>query len=299
MENPPLLSLKADLVLEAGAQLGEGPLWDARIGKLWWVDISACRLHRFDPGTLKDESFDVGQPLGAAVPEEGRELLLALEHGFARFEGGRVSPLASLPQHDPNLRLNDGKCDPAGRFWAGSTAYDGRPALGSLFCLERDLSVGVKLDSITCSNGLGWSPDQKEMYYIDSGSPRVMAYAYDAASGAIRTPRVAVEVPPAEGIPDGLSVDSEGNLWIALFNGGKVIHCDPRNGRRLGQISVAGARQTTCCAFGGPDLDTLYITSARENFSARDAQEQPLGGGLFSAKPGVRGLPPFAFKAGS
>jgi sugar lactone lactonase YvrE len=284
-------------LLKAEAQLGEGPVWDARLKRLWWVDINGAKLHCFDPATLKDGSFDVGKPLGAVVPEEDRGLILALENGFARFEDGRVSPLVALPEQDPNLRLNDGKCDPAGRFWAGTTAYDGRAKAGSLFCLEGDLSITPKLGSISCSNGLGWSPDQKEMYYIDSGSQRVMAYAYDRDSGSLSSPRIVTEVPAAEGIPDGLCVDSLGGLWIALFNGGKLIHCDPRRGDRLGEIQVPGARQTTCCAFGGEDLRTLFITSARENFSAADAQAQPLAGSLFSAEPGVQGMLPFAFKA--
>jgi sugar lactone lactonase YvrE len=288
--------LQADLLLKANAQLGEGPVWDVRSQKLWWVDITACKLHRFDPLTQQDEFFDVGKPLGAVVPEEGRGLLLALASGFARFVDGKVETLAELPTQDPNLRLNDGKCDPAGRFWAGTTAYDGKTGAGSLFCLERDLSVNVKLAGITCSNGLGWSPDHRHMYYIDSGSRCVMAYAYDAKSGAISSPRAVLTVPSAEGIPDGLCVDSLGGLWIALFNGGKIIHCHPGSGQRLGEILVPGARQITCCSFGGPDLRTLYITSARENFNAQDSQEQPLAGSLFSAVPGVSGVLPFAFK---
>jgi sugar lactone lactonase YvrE len=289
--------MQAELLFKAGAQLAEGPLWDSRTQSLWWVDIPAAKLHCFDPATGKDQSFDVGQPIGAVVPEEGRGLVLALADGFARFEGGRVSPLAPLPAQDPALRLNDGKCDPAGRFWAGSTAYDGRRGKASLFCLDGGLNVSLKLAGVSCSNGLGWSQDERWMYYIDSPTQRLVRFGYHAASGSIGKAETLLEIPEAEGIPDGLSMDREGRLWIALFNGGKLLHFDPRAGRLLGEIRVEGARQVTSCAFGGPDLGTLYITTAAENLSPEEAQAQPLAGSLFQARPAMGGLKAHSFKA--
>jgi sugar lactone lactonase YvrE len=289
---------EAQLLFEAGAELGEGPVWDSRIGRLWWVDITASKLHRFDPESLKDEAFDVGSHIGAAVPEEGGELLLAVKDGFARFSQGKVSPLSLMGGAEPdsrNIRFNDGKCDPAGRFWAGTMAYDGSAGAGNLFCLERDLSVSRKIKGVTISNGLDWSVDSKEMYYIDTPTQRVLAFAYDSLTGAIGQAKVAVEIDKAEGSPDGMCVDNFGALWIALWNGGKLIRCNAKTGERLGEVQVPGASRVTSCAFGGPGLETLYITTARGG----EAQPAQLGGSLFSVRPGagIHGLPANRFKA--
>ena len=291
-------SFEAKVIQGSRAELGESPFWDSRIGRLWWVDILGGRLHRFDPATKKEEIFEVGSLAGCVVPEEGREVALAVKNGFASFDSksGKLEMLAAMEHENPTIRFNEGNCDPAGRFWAGTMALGGRAGAGSLFCLERDLSVSRKIKGVSISNGIAWNQAADRMYYIDSPSQRVLEFHYDNLSGAISAPRVAIEIAASEGAPDGMCLDGEGMLWIALWGAGKVARFNPLSGDRLAEIATPGARQSSCCAFGGVDLETLYITTAREHFSEADDQAQPNAGHLFEAVVGVKGVPAHPFK---
>lgn len=289
---------KAERVLEASAELGEGALWDERASLLLWVDIMGRKLHRFDPATGRDEFRELPSYIGTVVPGESGDLHLALKDGFYSYgwADSRLLPLAVLGLEAPYIRFNDGKCDPQGRFWAGTMAMGGRQGAGNLFCLERDLTVSRKIKSVSISNGLGWSPDGSRMYYIDTPTRRVLEFAFDGAKGSIQSPRVALDVPEPMGWPDGLCVDAEGMLWIAMFGGGRCVRFDPGTGKALDEVKVEGALQTTSCALGGVQGRTLYVTTARENFTDKDAAEQPQAGHLFAAEVGVPGLPCHRFR---
>ena len=285
-----------ELILDAKATLGEGAIWDARAKVLYWVDIEAGRLHVFDPSTGSDQAFELGQMVGTVVPRARGGVMLALERGFAAFDPatGRLSPWADPEEHLPRNRFNDGKCDPAGRFWAGTISLDRRPGAASLYCLEPDGSVRTMLQGVTNSNGIAWGLDRQTMFYIDTPTRQVTALDYDMRTGRIENPRTAVTVPPDLGKPDGMTIDAEGSLWIALWDGGCVTRWDPRSGRLLETLAVP-ARRVTSCAFGGPDLDELYITTARTGLTESDLAGQPYAGGLFRARPGPRGMKAFEF----
>jgi len=281
--------VKAELVIDARATVGEGPVWDHRSQRLYWVDIEGCRLHILDPATGEDRSIPVGQMVGAAVLRRSGGVMIAVKEGIGTFDVEReqLTILHRPEQHIPENRFNDGKCDPAGRFWVGTMGPAGRK--GALYCVSPDLSLERKIADVGISNGLAWSLDRSTMYYIDSWARTVVAYAYDEATGAIADPRLVIEIPVADGEPDGMTIDEEGMLWIAIWDGRRVIRIDPANGALIGEVSVPVSRPTSC-TFGGPDLGTLYITSARTGLAPEVLAAEPLAGGVFCCRPGVRGM---------
>jgi sugar lactone lactonase YvrE len=291
-----LVSLSADLVLDAQATLGEGAIWDADREALYWVDIVGCQVHVYDPATGQDRVIDVGQYVGTVVPRRSGGLMLALHRGFASLdlETGQVKMVADPEQRLPGNRFNDGKCDPAGRFWAGTLALDGTPEVAALYRLDPDTSVHRMLDGVTCSNGIVWTLDNKTMYYIDTGLRRVDAFDYDHETGEISGRRTAFEVPAEMGYPDGSTLDSEGMLWVALWQGSAVSRWNPETGELL-QVVYVPAPNVTSCALGGSHLDRLYITTARNGMSEEALADYPLAGGLFCADVGVTGLPAVGF----
>jgi len=282
------------LVLDAQASLGEGPIWDARQNLLWWVDITLKRLHAFTPESGANQTFELDQMIGTVVPRQRGGFVLAAEQGFLAFNPatGQANSIMDPEADRPETRFNDGKCDPAGRLWAGTMARDEAAGAGSLYCLDTDGSCTKKLGALTVANGIVWTADRSTMYYIDSPTRRIDAFDYDLATGAIGHRRTAVSIPEGMGYPDGMSIDAEDHLWVGLWGGWAVAHFDPRTGKLLSRIEVPSAN-VTACAFGGPTLQDLYITTARERCG--DLADQPHAGGLFRARPGVRGVPSVAF----
>jgi sugar lactone lactonase YvrE len=282
----------AELVLDARAASGEGPLWDARTCELLWVDIMAGLVHRFDPVTGADISVDVGQPVGAVVPRVAGGYALAVRDGFAvaarHVDDMRL--VAAVDRDRPMLRMNDGACDSGGRFWAGTMHVDEVPEAGNLYRLAPEGRVETMLGSVTISNGIGWSPDDTVMYYVDTPTLGIDAFDYDASSGAISNRRRIVTIEKGAGVPDGLAVDEDGGVWIALWEGWAVRRYTPA-GALEGIVEVPAARVTKP-AFGGPALDEVYITTAAPD--TPDAK-QPYAGGIFLARPGVHGLPANAY----
>jgi sugar lactone lactonase YvrE len=280
-----------ELVLDSRAELGEGPVWDTRAGVLVWVDILAGHVHRYDPATGADSVTDVGQPVGAVGLRESGGLVLAVRDGFALLDedGPAPRPLAAVEREDLETRMNDGEVDPAGRFWAGTMELGGALGRGSLYRLDPGGAVTRVLADVSISNGLGWSPDERTLYYIDSPTQRIDAYDYDRSSGAISNRRTVVEIEAGDGLPDGLTVDAEGFLWVALW-GGSAVHRYAPDGR-LDQVVELPVSQVTSCAFGGSDLAELYVTSAWAGLEEQQRRAESAAGGLFRLRPGVRGLP--------
>jgi sugar lactone lactonase YvrE len=260
---------------------GEGPVWSARWGGLRWVDMLAGDVLslRADGGV---ERRHVGEVAAALRPRRAGGAVIGIERGFALEEpDGTVRPLGEV-WSDPSVRMNEGGCDPDGRFYCGSMAYDQRPGAASLYRLDPDGSVHVVLQSVTVSNGLEWSPDGRRAYYNDTATRTISVFDYDPEAGLTgRRALVALE-----NRPDGLTVDAEGGVWTALSDGGAVRRYTPEG--RLDAVIELPARKVTACTFGGDRLDELFITTSREGL---EPGEDPLAGALFRAVPGVTGVP--------
>jgi sugar lactone lactonase YvrE len=289
-------TITAELVLDARARHGEGPVWHPTEHTLDWVDIMAGRLHRYDPRADRDEVIEIGQPIGAFAPRHSGGYVLALERGFGVLEpSGDVRVVAPIETSGPPERMNDGKCDSAGRFWAGTMAYDFTPGAAALYRLDRDFKVTTMVNRVTLSNGLDWTEDDRSMYYIDSLAHGIDAFDFDAREGTIGRRRRLVEIPSdstaptGETVPDGMTLDAEGFLWVAVFGSSEVRRYSP-----LGDVDCI-VRLPVCavtsCAFGGEELTELYITS---NVVFDDGRE-PLAGAVFRCTPGVRGRPARVF----
>lgn len=281
-------TLHADLVLDARADLGEGPAWDTRDGCLLWVDIPRGRLHRFHPDSGVDEVHELGTMPGAVAPHADGGYVLAIERGFAQLRDDDMVLLADLAR--PGLRMNDGTCAPDGAFWAGTMAVAKTPGAGTLYRLAPDGTVEIKLTEVTISNGLAFTPDGARLYYIDTPTLRVDLFDVTPGQDLLRR-RPFVEFPAGHGRPDGLTLDNDGCVWVALFREGAVHRYTPDG--VLDLVVELPIRYPTSCAFGGPCGDTLFITSAQ---APPDARGSRLDGGLFAIRPGVSGPAAFAYQ---
>lgn len=291
------MELTANHLLSTGSHLGEGAIWDDRSQRLFWIDIYGELVHIYDPATGRNTSYSVGQPVGTIVLDASDGVVLAVRDGFARFDLATetLSMIHDPESHLPNNRFNDGKCDPAGRFWAGTISMLGAANVAALYRLDTDLSVTKMFAPITVGNGIAWSHDHKTMYYIDTPTREIAAFDYDVATGAISNRRVAVAVAHEYGYPDGMTIDANGNLWVAMWEGRAVQCWNPANGELLHTIHVPVDRVTSC-AFGGPDLQTLYITTANSGDRSYDTPASELAGDLFSIRLDINGVPAFRFE---
>ena len=285
-----------ELLVDAHAQVGEGPLWDEEWQVLYWVDILSSLLYIYDPATGENRALDVGRHVGTVVTRASGGLMLAVREGFASFdlETQDLTLIANPEAHITGNRFNDGKCDPAGRFWAGTMAYENPTNQGSLYRLDTDLSVHKIFGDVAISNGIIWSLDHTTMYYIDTLRKNVRAFDYDVETGDISNERVIITVPEEIGMPDGMAIDSEGMLWVAHYGGSCVSRWNPNTAQLLLKIDLP-VTQVTACAFGGPNLDILFITSAAQELDAAELERQPLAGGLFSIKTPYQGVLSFRF----
>jgi len=278
-----------ELCVDARATLGESPLWDDLAGRLWWTDILGRRLHYLDHATAATGSVATTQELGAIVLRSSGGLVAAARDGFAVVEeSGGLTMLADVERDDPANRMNDGAVDPWGRFWASTMSFKETVGAGSLYRLDEMHQVTRQLGGLTIGNGIDWSPDRRRMYFVDSATRRVDVIDVDPESGELGARREFVSVTDG-GTPDGLCVDAEGSVWVAIW-GGWAVRAYDTEARQVASIELPVAHVTSC-AFGGPDLDELYVTSARAGLTAAELKRQPLAGGLFVATPGARGRP--------
>lgn len=275
--------IEVRLAVDAKAALGEGPSWDDQEGVLIWVDITPGLVHRFDPSSGTDQVIPVGQSVSVAVRRTQGGLVVATRRGFSILDTktGRSECIAAF---DPSRRKNDGKCDSQGRFWVGTIVNEDGP--GGLYRLELDGSVTKALDGVGMSNGLCWSQDDETMFYIDTAEHRVDVFDHERQQGTITNRRPFTTIQPAEGDPDGMTIDEEGYIWVALWRGWAVHRYAP-NGE-LDRVIRMPVSQVTSVCFGGPDLRDLYITTACEGDPGNG---RGIAGGLYCVQPGVRGLP--------
>jgi sugar lactone lactonase YvrE len=292
------MTKQVELVLDAKAELGEGALWDERTKQLYWVDILSHALHVYKPASKEHKRYHVGQMVSTVVLSETGDVLLAVQNGFARFdlESEKLAILVDPEADKSSNRFNDGKCDPAGRFWAGTMDLSATiPNKGSLYRLDPDMSVHTMLTEVSISNGIVWTADLKTMYFNDSTPYTVTAFDYDNLTGNISNPRVVIQVPEAMGMPDGMSIDREGMLWIAHFFGGAVHRWNPHTGQVIETIKLPTSNPTSC-AFGGDHLDEMYITTACDSLSEEQRSREPYAGGLFRVKLDTIGTLTYRFK---
>ena len=285
-----------ECVVQGGNELGEGPIWCDRERALYWADIRGPALHRFDPATGATRAWPMPDFLGSFVIRERGGLLLALRGGLRAFDPATGASQALVhPESDRTTeryaqnRYNDGKCDRRGRFWVGTmTDRTPREAVGALYRIDADLSSHRLLDGISVPNSLAWSPDDRVMYFADTAVSRIEAYAFDVASGSLGPSRILAEPGAAPGRPDGSTVDEAGCLWNARYGGSAVVRFTPDG--RVDRVVTLPVSQVTSCAFGGPGLDTLFVTTATQRLTPEQRAREPLAGGLFALRVGVRGL---------
>ncbi|MBB3595060.1 sugar lactone lactonase YvrE/DNA-binding IclR family transcriptional regulator [Rhizobium sp. BK529] len=276
-------------VLPWGAQLGESPAWHKSERALYWVDILHPAVHRFDPVTGRNETCETGKLVSAVIPVAADRLLVASQDGmeWLDFASGRLTPFASPEAGISDNRLNDAKCGPDGAIWVGSMRIDASKPTGALYRIGADGAAERKEGGIIVSNGLGWSPDGRTFYFVDTVPGLIHAYDCDPSTGALGIRREFARIPVSDGRPDGLAVDAEGAVWCAIWDGWSVRRYLPDG--RLDQNIELPVPRPTSVAFGGEDLSTLYITTARTRLPATTLADAPLSGGLFACRPGVAG----------
>lgn len=270
---------------------GEGPLWDPVRHRLLYVDIETYKILSFDPATAEEKIWDVGQRVGTVVTREQGGLVWAGDQGFFFLdeETGISTPIADPEPDLLDNRFNDGKCDPLGRFWAGTINLKKQPD-ASLYCLDTDLTVTKKFGPVTNSNGLVWTRDAATMYYIDTPSKKIRAFDFDVTTAGITNERVIWDTSADSSSPDGMTIDSEDRLWVAFCHGAKVVCFDPAS-RSVQEEIKFPCVETTACAFGGPELRDLYVTTGVKG----DLPEEHAGR-LFVCRPGAQGVPAVGFR---
>lgn len=293
-----MTGIKPELVMDTGCVIGEGPFWDSDTGRLIFIDVRAGKVFRAKDGVI-EKTAELGQSVGFAVPRERGGLVAGTRSGFCftDFDGAPVT-LAAVPEAGRNTRFNDGKADPAGRIWGGTMPLSidtGEGEIGpecGLYCMDGSGRVKTMLTGVIQGNGLGWTADSKRFYFIDTERHTVQGFDYDIERNELSNGSVCVEIPVEMGIPDGMAIDDEGMLWVALWGGWAVRRYDPRDGRCIGVVEMPVPNVTSCC-FGGAGLDELYITTAGIN---TDLEKYPQAGGVFRARPGVTGRPSYKYK---
>jgi sugar lactone lactonase YvrE len=288
--------VRAKTIGKHRSQWGEGPIWWGK--SLFYVDIEGNKLIRLKPDTGEESIWEIGERIGTIVPcENDDEVIYAGDSGYVRFnlktarKTALADPEASMRGKN---RFNDGKCDPAGRFWAGTISMIKETGSANLYCLDTDGSLSLKISDVTNSNGICWSADAKTMFYIDTPTQKIRAYDYELESGTISNVRVVVDT-AARGYkssPDGMTIDTDGMLWVAFCHGACVVRFDPQTGQELQRVDLP-CIETTACAFGGENLDRLFVTTG-----IKAGLDEPDAGKVFVIDGlGVQGVPAFAFKA--
>ena len=280
--------LTAELAVELDCDLGEGPYWDDAQQELYFVDITNKQVKIFSPSDSSVKTIKFDQEVSAVFLDQKSELIVAARDGVftASQDGALKTLLAPIEADDPSIRTNDAKCDSTGRMWVGTMAFDFTPGVAALFTLD---SKGLKqvVPVLTIANGLGWSRDQKSMYFIDSPTGRVDIFDCDLESGELKNRRPLITFDAAAGIPDGLTTDEDGGIWVAFFGGGEVRRYDPSG--ELTHVVTLPVKQVTSCCFGGKDMTELFITTARYAMNSESLAKEPLAGSLFKLSTTFKG----------
>ncbi|MCD8269395.1 MAG: SMP-30/gluconolactonase/LRE family protein [Parabacteroides sp.] len=290
-------TITPELAFKAEATTGEGSIWHPDRNTLFWVDIEGKKLYEFYPEKHDCKTWEFDRMVSTVVPETDSTVVVSLQDEIVRvnLNNGSLTPIAPIPDHAGKVRCNDGKCDPAGRLWIGTMGFGAPQGAGTLYTVLPNGTVSTKLEKVTISNGIVWTADKKYMYYNDTPTGKIARYRYDEQTGEIEFDGIAVTLAPGAGAPDGMTIDRNDHLWVAQWGGSGVYCYDPQTGELLAKVEVP-APHVASCAFGGKDMDTLYITTARAGLSEKDLEKYPLSGSLFVCKPGVSGPEPYRFK---
>ncbi len=278
--------------------LGEGPLWDESKSVLYWVDIQSSEIHEWDSKSDRHQIYKFPVRIGAIAKKTSGGFIAATEKGFANLSipSCEIHFIGNPEEHLVDNRFNDGKCDKLGRFWAGTLNEQGIKEAAALYKLDHQGKFTKMLSNVSCSNGIAWSSDHRHMFYIDTSTRCIDVFDFDLEAGLISNRQLVLSIPATEGIPDGMTIDQEGKLWVALWGGGKVIQVDPIQGAIIGEIKVP-AKLVTSCTFGGKDFKDLFITTASVGYSEQDLEEQPLAGYTFVVNTmAVAGMPLYPYQ---
>ena len=287
---------KIEIITNHKCQLGEGPVWDTERHEICWIDIVKGEIHQYTFENKNLRTFSINEMVGSFAVCKDKNFIFASKSGIGFLDRatGKIERVVNPEKDLPNNRFNDGKCDPAGRFWAGTMSVTDEPNCGNLYAFEYG-TIEKKTDNISISNGMAWNEDENKMYYIDSPTFEVVAYDYEKSTGHISNREVIIKIPKEEGTPDGMTIDEDGMLWIAHWDGWQVGRWNPETGEKLFHIKLPVARVTSC-TFGGKNLTDLFITSAKEGLTESQLQEQPLAGALFVVRNcGFKGVTAMEF----
>ncbi|HVU84306.1 MAG TPA: SMP-30/gluconolactonase/LRE family protein [Puia sp.] len=286
---------RAELFYKSDLILGEGAIWHPQRKQFLYVDIEGKKLGSIDPVTKFCEEIQLDRRIGTLVPAANGNLVVALQGSIEELHSGsgELRKLSDIEKNLAENRCNDGKCDASGRFWVGTMHLESKPNAGALYCYQGKLQK--KIGGVSISNGICWSPDNSIMYYIDSAEYNIKAYDFDLPSGNISNERIIAEIKEPGCMPDGMTIDEEGNLWVAIWGGCCVHQYNARTRELMGKITV-DAPNVTSCSFGGADYRQLFITTARTGLNKKELEQYPLSGSLFMVHTRVRGVPPNYFK---
>ena len=290
-------TIEANLAFKAEATTGEGSIWHPDRNTLFWVDIEGKTLYEYYPDKQDCKTWEFDRMVSTVVPETDSTVIVSLQDEIVRvnLNDSSQTSVAPIPDYEGKVRCNDGKCDPAGRLWIGTMGFGAPEGAGTLYTVVPDGTVTTKLNKVTISNGIVWSANKKYMYYNDTTTGRIARYRYDEKTADILFDGVAVVMRPGTGSPDGMTIDSNDNLWVAQWGGYGVYCYNPYTGELLAKVEVP-APNVASCAFGGEDMNTLYITTARAGLSDKQLEEYPLSGSLFVCNPEANGPEPYRFK---
>ena len=286
----------ATLEYKINSKLGEGALWNYKTQEFYWVDIEGKTLNIYNPKTKTNKVIKTPSRVGTVVPYTKQQAVVALEDGIYKInlENGNLKQISNVESDITENRFNDGKCDPKGNLWVGSMHLKESLPNANLYKVEPNGVTTKMVDSVTISNGIVWSKDTKKMYYIDTPSKSIKSYDYDIETSTISNEKIAVNIPESLGYPDGMTIDENDTLWVGLWNGNAVAQFDPKTGELISKIEVP-AHNVTACAFGGENLDILYITTSTNDMTEEERKKYPLAGSIFKCKPGVKGVTAFFF----
>jgi sugar lactone lactonase YvrE len=281
----------AEIEFKINAELGEGAFWNYKTQEFYWVDIIGKSLNIYNPTTKSNKNFEMPSAISTVVAYTNQEAVVALVDGIYKInlQSGELRVLSDVEKEMTWNRFNDGKCDPNGNLWVGSMHYDQNKPLASVYKIEENGNTTKMIDSVTISNGIVWTKDSKTMYYIDTPTANIMAYDFNTQSSTISNGRVAVKVKEKDGFPDGMTIDENDMLWVGMWNGNAIANYNPKTGELVSKIEVP-AHNVTSCAFGGENLDTLYITTSSLDMTDEEKEKYPLAGSIFKIKPGVKGV---------
>lgn len=284
----------AELLYKTPCSLGEGPVWDTKRNGLWWVDIKKKKVYWLAADSDTPQIINLSQMVGMSVPTTDDKLVVALENTLelVTIETGQAEIIYPIEPDLPANRCNDGKCDAMGRLWFGTMNVNDEKFKGSLYSYDSQNGLRLHRDQCSISNGLCWNADNTVMYYIDSPDQDIKAFDFDLKNGTISNERIVAKIDNPNWLPDGMTIDNNGNLWVAMWGGASVQCFDPKTGQIVDSVAVP-ALQTTCCCFGGKNMQTLYITSARTGMNEQQLREYPLSGSIFKVELPVSGTAAF------